>query len=242
MRLEIKLFAGLRERAGRDSLVLEDLPADLDVAGLKALLAERHPELGELKHVRGVVGTAWVPDATRLEDGADVSLLPPVSGGAAGAGGDLEAGVFELLAEPLDPGAALARVADAGCGANVVFTGTTRERNRERDVVELDYEAFATMAFDEMARIFADARSRFGADREGLDQAGREAARLRMLVLHRSGVVGVGEPSVVVAVASPHREGAFRAARFLIDELKARVPLWKREVYSDGHHWIADRS
>ena len=72
--------------------------------------------------------------------------------------------------------------------------------------------------------------------------AASEQRVLRMLTLHRIGKVGVGEPSVVVAVASPHRAPAFDAARFLIDELKTRVPLWKREVYDDGHHWIGDRS
>ena len=63
-----------------------------------------------------------------------------------------------------------------------------------------------------------------------------------MLTLHRTGTVGVGEPSVVIAVASPHRDAAFSACRFLIDELKARVPLWKKELYEGGHHWIGDRS
>ena len=63
-----------------------------------------------------------------------------------------------------------------------------------------------------------------------------------MLTVHRTGTVGVGEPSIVIAVASPHRDAAFAAARFLIDELKARVPLWKKEVYAGGHHWIGDRS
>ena len=254
MRLVVRLFAGLRERAGSDSITLSEVPPGLDVADLKRLLEADHPELGSLGHVRGVIGTAWVPDSTPIQEGDEVSLLPPVSGGAAGSApgdsSDYERGVFELVAEDLDPAAALARVADPSCGANVLFSGTTREQNRGKRVVELDYESFAVMAFQEMAAIFDAANQRFGPQRStsestkpAEDQGDqRSRRRLRMLVLHRSGVVGVGQPSVVVAVASPHRDPAFKAARFLIDELKARVPLWKREVYADGHHWIADRS
>jgi molybdopterin synthase catalytic subunit len=241
MRLVVRLFAGLRERAGTERLELDGLPEPLDVAGLKRELARRHAELGALEGTRGVVGTRYVPDTTPLADGEEVSLLPPVSGGAPDSDAELARGRFELRSEPLDPDEARRRVADPGCGAQVVFTGATRAHNRGQSVVRLDYEAFADMAGAEMARIFAECREGFGPASAG---EGADAARLRlrMLVLHRTGVVEVGQPSVVVAVASPHRDAAFGACRFLIDELKARVPLWKREVYADGHHWIGERS
>lgn len=237
MDLRIRLFAGLRERAGTDELVVTGLPEALDVAGLKQELEARYPELGELGHVRGVVGTTYVPDATPIEVGAQVSLLPPVSGGA---GADLERGVFELRDAALDPAACHARVADPRCGAIVVFTGTTRETNRGHEVARLDYEAFEEMAGAEMARIFAECLEQFGPASAG--EAPAEERLLRMLCQHRTGRVGVGQSSVVIAVASPHRDAAFGAARFLIDELKASVPLWKRESYADGHHWIGERS
>lgn len=247
MRLTIRLFAGLRERAGRENLTLEGLPAGLDVAGLKRELEARHPELGSLVSVRGVVGTTYVPDGTRLAEGQEVSLLPPVSGGAPSAGdadAALERGVFEIRADALDVLGAHARVAHPSCGAVVLFTGMTRERNRGQAVERLDYEAFEEMAGREMERIFAACRERFGPDAEegGETDLPRDELRLRLLVLHRTGTVEVGEPSVVIAVASPHREAAYRASRFLIDELKKTVPLWKKEIYRDGHHWIGDRS
>jgi molybdopterin converting factor small subunit len=81
MRITVQLFASLRERAGRDELVLDALPSALDVAGLKRELAARHPELGSLAHVRGALGTNYASDATALADGARVFLIPPVSGG-----------------------------------------------------------------------------------------------------------------------------------------------------------------
>lgn len=242
MDLEVRLFASLRERAGRDVLRLEALPEELDLAALKALLEERHPELGSLGHVRGVVGTEYVDDERVLSPGDAVSLLPPVSGGApADAGGaSLNEGVFELSAQPLDPEAARRRVADPSAGAIVVFTGTTRRTNRGQEVERLDYEAFEEMAGSEMARIFAACNREHGPGHARAAEG--EDRTLRMLCLHRTGTVGVGEPSVVIAVASPHRDAAFAAARFLIDELKASVPLWKKECYADGHHWIGDRS
>jgi len=83
MRITVRLFAGLRERAGTDEIRLTELPAALDVAGLKRELEQRRPELGPLGYVRGVVGTEYVPDRTALSDGDEVALLPPVSGGSA---------------------------------------------------------------------------------------------------------------------------------------------------------------
>lgn len=234
MQLVIRLFAVLRERAGADELRLDDLPEGLDVAGLKAELARRHPELGSLESVRGVVGTSYVDDGTRLAEGADVSLLPPVSGGAVDSDEALARGVFELCADALQVDACRLRVQHASCGAVVVFTGVTRDNNREREVERLDYEAFEAMTEPEMARIFERCLGRFANP--------TASAPLRMLCQHRTGRVDVGEPSVVVAVASPHRDEAFKACRFLIDELKQSLPVWKKEFYPGGEHWIGDRS
>lgn len=241
--IDVRLFAVLAERAGAERLTLacdagaegalELDGAPLTVARLKAALAAAHPELGALDFASGVVGTAYVPDETPLRSGDAVALLPPVSGGE-----NFAQGVFELSAAPIDPGALGARVADDSCGALVTFAGMTRNRNRGEDVVQLDYEAFHEMAGPEMARIFARCVETCGPP----SAAGDPELALRMLCVHRTGVVPVGEPSVVVAVASPHRDAAFRAARFLIDELKRSLPVWKKEHYQDGHHWIGDRS
>jgi len=239
VKIQLRLFAGLRERAGCERLLLEDLPAGLNVGELKRLLADRHPELGDLSAVRGVLGTAYVTDETPLGPDCEVSFIPPVSGGMASVDEALAQGVFEIHAEDLEPESARLRVASPSCGAQLVFTGATRAFNREQAVLELDYEAFEEMAGAEMNLIFADCNQRFGP--ASMCQDGSRQL-LRMLVLHRTGKVGVGQPSVVVAVASPHRDAAFQAARFLIDELKARVPLWKKECYQDGHHWIGERS
>jgi MoaE-MoaD fusion protein len=234
MRLTLQLFASLRERAGRARFELDGLPDELDVAGLKRELARRMPELGELGHVRGVIGTEYVHDDARLSDGELVSLLPPVSGGSPDSDDELARGVFELCDAPLDVAAAQRRVASPACGAICTFTGTTRDVNRGREVLRLEYEAFGAMTGPEMARIFERCRE--------LVRADSSERAVRMLCQHRVGVVGVGDPSVVIAVASPHRAVAFEACRFLIDDLKRSLPIWKKELYPGGEHWIGERS
>ena len=236
MQLVVELFAGLRERAGREEITVGELPEGIDVSGLKDELERRLPELGSLEHVTSVVGTEYVSGDYKLSDGGRVALLPPVSGGEV-TSAELTAGVFSLTEAPLDVEGVRALVEDSSCGAVVVFTGNVRDQNRGEVVERLEYEAFEQMAGPEMARLFEEVRAEFG----DADGSAPERA-LRMYCAHRTGAVEVGEPSVVIAVASPHRAAAFDAARALIDRLKERLPVWKKELYADGHHWIGERS
>jgi molybdopterin synthase catalytic subunit/molybdopterin converting factor small subunit len=233
MRIRIELFASLREAAGTGELELDGLAEGATLGDARRELARQRPELGALAHARGVLEREYVDDRTPLVDGARVAFLPPVSGGAH----DYTAGVFELSAGPIDTAACQARVAHPGAGAVLLFTGTTRDTHRGERVLRLEYEAFEDMAGPEMARIFARCRERFG------DPDGSAPERaLRMLCVHRTGTVAVGEVSVAIAVASPHRASAFDACRFLIDELKASLPVWKKEFLESGAHWVGDRS
>jgi molybdopterin synthase catalytic subunit len=135
---------------------------------------------------------------------------------------------FELSATPLDVAAVARSVPATSDGAVVVFVGIVRDKSRGRRVVRLEYEAYDSMARSEMESIFGAMRDRFGVGR----------AR----VVHRTGVCALGEPSIVIAVAAPHRAAAFDACRLCIDEIKRTVPIWKREVYADGAEWFGDRS
>lgn len=234
MQVTVLFFASLREQAGVSSAELE-LAAGADVAAAKRAVLARFGGVKSLAGVRGALRETYVEDAAKLADGDELALLPPVSGGAPDRDEDLARGIFELSAEPLDVETCRRRVAHDSCGAAVVFVGSTRDRNREKDVVELEYEAFAAMAGPEMSRIFARCAAEHGS-------ANDRSKALRMLCVHRTGRVALGEPSVVIAVASPHRAAAFDACRFLIEELKRSLPVWKKERYADGEHWIGDRS
>jgi molybdopterin synthase catalytic subunit len=134
-----------------------------------------------------------------------------------------------LSAAPLDPQALVRAVRSDAHGAVVTFLGTTRETSPgdPRPVVALEYEAYESMAIAVMEEIAAETRERFGP--------------LGVAIVHRTGRVNLGEPSVAVVVAAPHRGRAFEACRYAIDALKSRVAVWKREIYRDGNAaWIAN--
>jgi molybdopterin synthase catalytic subunit len=130
-----------------------------------------------------------------------------------------------IVLRPLDPSALLAEVAGVANGASILFVGTVRDVNEGRAVSGIEYTTYESMAVRELDAIVAEAASRFGTN--------------DVVVEHRVGRLALGEASVVVAVAHPHRAEAYDASRFIIEELKRRVPIWKREEYVDGtREWV----
>jgi molybdopterin synthase catalytic subunit len=130
-----------------------------------------------------------------------------------------------LVRRVIEPAAILAEVQRSRNGASVLFLGTVRDVNDGRSVTGMEYTAYDAMAASELARIVAEASDRFGTD--------------DVVVEHRVGSLDVGEVSVAIAVAHPHRGRAFEAARYVIEELKRRVPVWKLEHYVDGtREWV----
>jgi molybdopterin synthase catalytic subunit len=206
MRVLVRLFAGLRERAGYPVRELEDVETVADVWPALAL-GDEPPGL------LYAVNRRYADGETRLADGDEVALIPPVSGGA-----------FRLSAEPLSLDAVVGEVRSDEAGAIATFVGTTRTRSRGRSVLHLDYEAYEGMAEEVMAELAADLKARY-------ELCG-------VAIHHRVGRVAVGEPSVVIAISAPHRRHALSACRDAIDRLKETVPLWKKETYTDGEEWI----
>jgi molybdopterin synthase catalytic subunit/molybdopterin converting factor small subunit len=208
MRVTVRLFAGLRERAGAGARELE-LPAEAKAGDVwKALdLGEEPPGL------LYAVNEEYAPPARELADGDEVALIPPVSGGA-----------FRLSEDPIDVDAVIGEVADDRAGAVATFLGTTRARSRGRDVTHLEYEAYEGMAEKTMAEIAASLQEKY--------------ELCAVAITHRVGRVSIGETSVAIAVSAPHRQDALAACRDAIDTLKEQVPLWKKEVYEGGEEWI----
>jgi molybdopterin synthase catalytic subunit/molybdopterin converting factor small subunit len=212
MKVHIRLFAAIRERAGAGAIELE-LADGATVGDVWAAL-DLGIEPSGLLYARN---RAYVDRAQLLEPGDEVAVIPPVSGGD-----------FRLSADPLSVDAAVAEVRDDTAGAIATFIGATRARSRGRDVLQLEYEAYEGMAEQVMADLAAQLL-----DRHEL---------CRVAIHHRVGRVDIGETSVVIAVSAPHRAAALAACAEAIDELKVSVPLWKKETYVGGEEWIGQGS
>ena len=203
--MTVRLFAGLRERAGWSRREIE-----------AATVADVWPALGLGDEPGGLlyaVNKEYAERDRALAPGDEVALIPPVSGGA-----------FLLSDEPLSLGRVVDEVRSDDAGAIATFTGTTRVHSRGRTVTHLDYEAYEGMAEKVMEEIAEALRARY--------------ELTAIAIHHRIGRVTIGETSVVIAVSAPHRQDALAACKDAIDELKERVPLWKKEVYEGGEEWI----
>ena len=209
MPVTVRLFAGLRERAGWSHREVEAAKV-ADVWGA----LELGDEPGGLLYA---VNKEYATRDHALADGDEVALIPPVSGGA-----------YLLSDEPLSLDRVVEEVRDEQAGAIATFTGTTRIQSRGRTVTHLDYEAYEGMAERVMAEIAEALQARYELS--------------AVAIHHRVGRVGIGETSVVIAVSAPHRQDALAACKDAIDELKDRVPLWKKEVYEGGEEWIGQGS
>jgi len=201
----VRLFAGLRERAGWSRREVD-----------AATVADVWPALGLGDEPAGLlyaVNKEYADRDRALNPGDEVALIPPVSGGA-----------FLLSDEPVSLDRVVEEVRSDDAGAIATFTGTTRVQSRGRTVTHLDYEAYEGMAEKVMEEIAESLRAKY--------------QLTAIAIHHRIGRVSIGETSVVIAVSAPHRQDALAACKDAIDELKERVPLWKKEVYEGGEEWI----
>ena len=135
--------------------------------------------------------------------------------------------MIRLSATPLSARDIEAAVLSPSHGAVLTFVGTARNNRGDRVVVALEYEAYDAMALRELSVIAAEAEARWPGT--------------LIAIAHRTGLVLIGDPAVVISVSTPHRDAAYAASRFLIDTLKSRVPIWKKERYADGGDWIDNR-
>ena len=211
MLVTVRTFASLRE--------LSTVRCDLTLAEGSTLADAWTELLGSFPriephrpYVRAARNGAYAGWEEPLADGDVVAFLPPVSGGSSG-----------LTDGPIDVAALEASVARPGHGAVLTFVGRARDASDDgRAVTELEYEVFAEMAVPVLDEIIGEAESRFG---------------VAVAVVHRFGVVPVGEAAVAIVSAAAHRAEAYESNRFVIEAIKERLPIWKRERFADGSEW-----
>jgi MoaE-MoaD fusion protein len=214
LRLRVKLFGALAERAGGQEDGVE-IPEAATAADVLDAVRRRHPAArGILDRVSVAVNREVVPAEHRVSAGDEVALLPPVAGGAP----RIKVG----LAERPSVRDALAAVAGAEAGGTVVFVGTVRADQGAVD--SLSYSAYREMAEDVLRDIAREA-----ADKWPLEG---------VAIVHGVGELSVGDVTVVVACSAPHRGDAFEASRYAIDEVKRRAPIWKKERGPEGERWV----
>ena len=239
LRIRVRLFAMQRQTAGTRELRLE-VPLGATVEDAWAAVVSVVPALapGRSSLRFAVNGDYSSPDRP-LADGDEIACIPPVSGGSGEA--EDRRRILELRGAPFGSGLATElsdRLATVEDGGVVAFTGRTRitpgtpapgqeeeaARHADGAVEQLEYEAFEPMALHVLAEIADEIEDRF------------EVRRLA--IVHRTGTVPLGDTSILVVAAAPHRDAAFAAARYAIDETKARAPIWKSERFRDGQVWI----
>jgi MoaE-MoaD fusion protein len=217
MNITVRYFAIMREQLGKsvESLSMNDGTTAGDIFDI---VTRDVPRLAGLrKAVMVMVNEEYVEPGHLLQDGDDVALIPPVSGGD-------HPKLFVVTEDEIEPRDVEALVAGPDAGAIVTFAGTVRDNARGRIVTALDYEAYPSAAEKMLARVGAEVADQW--------------PEVRIAITHRTGHLLPSEASVVIACASPHRENAYAASAFSISRIKEIVPIWKKEWYADGSSWI----
>jgi molybdopterin synthase catalytic subunit len=220
IRIRLLAFGSLKTivSPGGDS---RELTPNASVADLLATLSsEGLIDAAALSSSAIAVNQHYTARTHTLQDGDEVAILPPVSGGLAS---ESAAPLIALVREPIDASAIERSIKSGADGAVCVFDGIVRDNSRGRRTLHLDYEAYEEMALQQMHLLRAEAIEHFDV---------RDVA-----IVHRLGRLVVGETSVFIAVASAHRGASFDACRWVIDTLKKTVPIWKKEQFVDGAAW-----
>ncbi len=224
MRLTVQLFANLAETCGARQIELSDLPQPLTAALVIDAFISRFPQLDPMRDsIMFAVNAEYVSADHPVMPCDEVALIPPVSGGSDN-GDTAEDAFFKITRDVLDSTALHNLVLSPQAGAVSLFVGVVRDNNLGRDVNYLEYDAYPAMAIRVMRQIESEIRDRWDV--------------LDIAMHHRIGRLEIGEASVAVAVASAHRGDGINACHYGIDRLKAIVPIWKKEVWTDGEEWI----
>lgn len=222
MRVRLVYLGMLKDLAGKGTESVE-LPEGACVSDLWKVLVSNYPRFSNFSGSAAVaVNQEYAPGDTPLSEGAEVALLPPVSGGAEQTA-IADVAYVRITRERIVPHTIVPPLERPEDGAIVIFDGVVRNHSRGRRTRYLEYEAYEPMALKLMEQLAADAQRRFSIRNVAL--------------VHRLGHLEIGESSVLIAVYSAHRAAAFEACRWIIDTLKKTVPIYKKEFFEDGAVW-----
>ena len=225
MKVTLRLFASVRDLVG-ERTVSVDVRDGATVDDAKARLAELYPAVSKMLPVIAcAIDEEYAPADLPLHDGAEVALIPPVSGGSGDPSTGSGQGLFRVTDQVLDAQALVELVRRDEAGAIALFYGVVRNNSEGREVERLEYEAYEPMALRKL--------------RECADETKRQFPEVTEVgAWHRTGTLEIGETSLLVAVSSPHRVDAFEACHWAVDRIKEVVPVWKKEHWRGGSAWV----
>jgi molybdopterin synthase catalytic subunit/molybdopterin converting factor small subunit len=221
--ITVKLFALLKDKAGQSDLSLKFSSGSVEA--LLKQVSHECPALADILSCGGIivsVNQEFVKMDATVRDGDEVALMPPFSGGSS------TMKTIRIQREPfsIEQEIEKLKTASNAIGAIVMFLGTTRDISMNKHVAKLEFEHYPGMAEKKLSEI--------------RDRAIEEYGVIDVTIIHRVGTIPVGDNIVLILVSSGHRDEAFRACRFLIDELKRITPIWKKETTPDGEVWVAE--
>ena len=219
MQVKLLFFATLKDIVGSRELQL-DVPAGSTIADLLTRLEGKYPRFKDYRPVLlTAINEEYVGKEAPINEGDEVAIFPPVSGGA-----ETPNPLVVITREPIDAQKIARQLLRGEDGAICVFEGVVRNNSKGKRTLHLVYEAYETMAFKKLEEIGQFVRQAWDID--------------RIALIHRLGHMDIGETSVAVIVTSAHRRVAFDACHYAIDKLKKVVPIWKKEFFEDGEVWV----
>ncbi len=225
--VRVLFFGAARDAAGQAEATIS-LHPPANAASAFEQVVETFPTLRRFgRSLLFAINEEYATADREVRSGDELAVFPPVSGGSGGRspGATTETyDFFELTTEPISVGEVARRVVLPQCGATVTLDGYAREWTKGRQTQHLVYEAYAPMALNELRRLGREAHEKFQIASIG--------------IVHRTGKLEIGDTSVVISVGAPHRRAAFEACEWAIRELKRTVPIWKKEVFTDGEVWV----
>jgi len=216
MKINVKFFAGIAQYTGKSehTLYIENNPQVKDI--IEQLIQEFPQAADLIKRSLIAVNHEYAKKEQFVMETDDIALIPPVSGG--------EENLIEITSEELSADKIIAKVSNPHAGAILTFVGTVREFTDDKRTVFLEYEAYPEMAIKQMQQIS--------------DEITMKWPTAKVAMSHRVGKLAIEDISVIIAVATPHRDTGFEAGRYAIERLKQIVPIWKKEIWDDGEQWI----